>query len=55
MDFGETAARRSFPLFADVRYWPLADISICGAHVRFQGQSGHGLLHAYLYLLEAQI
>jgi hypothetical protein len=36
----ETAARRfSFarqPL-ADVRYWPLADISSCTAHVRSRG------------------
>src|SRR6476661_6757141 len=28
----------------DVRYWPLADISLCTAHVRFEGESGHGLL-----------
>jgi hypothetical protein len=25
----------------DVRYWPLADIASCVAHVRFRGQSGH--------------
>ena len=24
-----------------VRYWPLADIASCTAHVRFRGQSGH--------------
>src|SRR5262245_37356265 len=29
---------------AHVRYWPLADISLCAAHVRFQGQSRHDLL-----------
>ena len=28
----------------DVRYWHLADIPSCTAHVRFRGQSGHDLL-----------
>jgi len=27
--------------FGDVRYWPLADIASCAAHVCFGGQSGH--------------
>jgi hypothetical protein len=42
--FGETAARQSF-LFsthlAHVRFWHLADIPSCTAHVRFRGKSGH--------------
>jgi hypothetical protein len=25
----------------DIRYWPIADVGYCTAHVRFQGQSGH--------------
>src|SRR4029078_5819284 len=28
----------------DVRYWPIADICSCAAHVRFWGQSGHAPL-----------
>ena len=28
-------------MHADVRYWPIADILSCTAHVRFRGQSGH--------------
>jgi hypothetical protein len=31
----------------EVRYWPKADIGYCTAHVRFRGQSGHGLLHCF--------
>jgi hypothetical protein len=27
-----------------VRYWRKADITICAAHIRFQGQSRHGAL-----------
>jgi hypothetical protein len=34
LDLGETAARRSFCLRAHVRYWHLADIGLCAAHVR---------------------
>ena len=29
----------------DVRYWHLADIPSCTAHVRYWGQSGHSVLH----------
>jgi hypothetical protein len=25
-----------------VRYWPKTDMSLCTAHIRFWGQSGHG-------------
>jgi hypothetical protein len=32
--FGETAATRSLYFDANVRLWPLADISGCTAHVR---------------------
>jgi len=28
--------------FSIVRFWPKADMSLCAAHVRFWGQSGHG-------------
>ena len=28
----------------DVRFWPLADIASCIAHVRFEGQSRHDLV-----------
>jgi hypothetical protein len=34
-----------------VRFWPKADIPSCTAHVRFQGQSGHGLMHCKCLLL----
>ena len=36
-------SRISSPIqhFANVRYWHLADIPSCTAHVRFWGQSGH--------------
>jgi hypothetical protein len=27
----------------NVRYWPKADMSLCTAYVRFQGESRHGL------------
>ena len=27
--------------FTDVRYWHIADIPLCTAHVRYWGQSGH--------------
>jgi hypothetical protein len=37
----------------DVRYWPKADIASCTAHVRFRGQSGHGLSQC-TYLLMTQ-
>ena len=36
---------------ADVRYWHLADMPFCAAHVRFSGQSGHGVLHRKCLLL----
>src|SRR5262249_1163932 len=26
-----------------VRFWPKADMTVCAAHVRFRGQSGHAL------------
>ena len=29
----------------DVRYWHLADMPSCTAHVRFWGKSGHDVLH----------
>ena len=29
---------------SNARYWPLADIASCAAHVRFRGQSGHDRL-----------
>jgi hypothetical protein len=29
------------PVHCDVRYWPLADIRYCAAHVRYWGQSRH--------------
>ena len=35
----------------DVRLWHLADIPSCTAHVRFWGQSGHGVLHCKCPLL----
>ena len=28
----------------DFRFWPLADIGVCAAHVGFRGESGHDLL-----------
>ena len=31
--------------FLDVRYWHLADIPSCTAHVRYWGQSGHHEAH----------
>jgi hypothetical protein len=31
-------------VIADVRFWPLADIRRCAAHVRFRGQSRHDLV-----------
>jgi hypothetical protein len=34
VDFGEAAARRSFCLCENVRYWHKADIAFCTAHVR---------------------
>ena len=37
LDFGVRCMR-------DVRYWPLADIDECAAHVRFWGQSRHAFL-----------
>jgi hypothetical protein len=35
----------------DVRYWHLADIALCAAHVCFQGQSGHRFLRRTCLLL----
>jgi hypothetical protein len=29
--------REAVFLFADVRYWPKADMTVCTAHVRFRG------------------
>jgi hypothetical protein len=29
---------------ANARYWPIADIASCAAHVCCQGQSGHDVL-----------
>ena len=40
VDFGTAAMRRYFcfrRLFANVRYWHKADMSLCTAHVRFRG------------------
>ena len=34
----------------NVRYWHLADIASCTAHVRFRGQSGHAFLHCICLL-----
>jgi hypothetical protein len=34
---------------ANVRFWPLADIPSCTAHVCFRGQSGHGLLRNFAF------
>jgi hypothetical protein len=28
--------RGGFPHYANVRYWPKADMTVCTAHVRFQ-------------------
>src|SRR4029079_12014456 len=39
-----TAQDRCSHCTSNVRYWPLADIPVCNAHVCFQGQSGHNLL-----------
>src|SRR5512143_1148386 len=35
---------RLLPFQYRVRFWPLADICSCSAHVRFRGQSRHDLL-----------
>ena len=35
---------KAFRFDRNVRYWPKADIGECTAHVRFWGQSRHGLL-----------
>src|SRR6185437_2145047 len=35
----------------DVRFWPIADIANCTAHVRFWGQSGQAFLRCLLPLL----
>src|SRR5215510_4650021 len=35
----------------DVRFWPLADISECGAHVCFREQSRHALLRRKCLLM----
>ena len=37
--------------FLDVRYWHLADITLCTAHVCFWGESGHALLHCKYTLM----
>jgi hypothetical protein len=34
-----------------VRYWHLADIPSCAAHVRFREESGHALLHCKCLLM----
>jgi hypothetical protein len=34
-----------------VRYWPLADIDECAAHVRFWGQSRHGFLREVAFVV----
>src|SRR6478752_8693729 len=36
---------------ATARYWPLADIGYCAAHVRYWGESGHAVLHCKCLLL----
>ncbi len=41
----------SFWCNARVRYWHLADIDQCTAHVRFRGQSGHAFLHCICPLM----
>jgi hypothetical protein len=38
-------------LLCPVRYWPIADIASCTAHVRFRGESGHDLLRRECPLL----
>jgi hypothetical protein len=35
----------------NVRFWPLADMRQCTAHVRFRGQSGHDVLHCKCSLM----
>ena len=35
----------------DVRYWPIADMALCKANVRFRGQSGHSFFHCTCPLL----
>ena len=42
---------RAACFIVDVRYWHLADIPSCAAHVRFRGQSGHRLVRCTCPLL----
>ena len=38
-------------MHADVRYWPLADIARCTAHVRFRGKADiTSLMHRWVSL-----
>src|SRR5262245_1593567 len=40
----ESGAPNSPMLSTMSAFWPLADISVCGAHVPFRGQSRHDLV-----------
>ena len=41
----------SAQLHFNVRFWPLADIDECAAHVRFWGQSRHGFLREVAFAI----
>ena len=38
-------------MIGDVRLWPKAEMSLCTAHVRFWGQSGHGFLREVAFVV----
>ena len=43
LQFSGRATPMGWSEWRNVRYWHLADMPSCTAHVRFRGQSGHGV------------